>query len=78
MTTYYRQVFEIEVLSDDEPIDGDLENIRYQITDGHCSGVIHETICETVTPERMAKLLIAQGSDPEFFGLNENGEEVED
>jgi hypothetical protein len=29
-----------------------------------------------VTSQEMAKLLISQSSDPAFFGLNENGEEI--
>lgn len=77
MTNFTRQVFEIEVLSDDGPISGSLDNINYEITEGHCSGVIKEIIREEQIPgEKMAKLLINQDSDPEFFGLDENGNTV--
>lgn len=65
---YYRTVYEIEVLSDIPPPSlPTLEQIAYDITEGHSSGVLNETIQEEVSRERMAELLIAQGSDPEFL-----------
>jgi hypothetical protein len=73
MRKFYRQTFEIEVLSEDKPIIKDLNVINYQITEGDCSGVIKEITCEEVPPEKMALLLISQGSDPEFFRLDEHG-----
>lgn len=71
----YRQVFEIEVLSEGEPLnDVSLEDISYEITDGHSSGVFKETVREEVTSDKMAELLKAQGSDPTFLlGEDYNG-----
>ena len=64
----YRQVFEVEVLSEGEPLnDVSLEDIGYEITEGHSSGVVKETIREKVNADKMAELLKAQGSDPEFL-----------
>jgi hypothetical protein len=74
-TTYHRTVLTIEVLSEDEPYEGGLEKLSYEITEGSCSGAILDETYEEVTPERMAELLVAQGSDPAFFGLNEDAEE---
>ncbi len=66
--TLYRQVFEVEVLSEGEPLnDVILQDIAYEITEGHSSGVVKETVREEVTADRMAELLKAQGSDPEFL-----------
>lgn len=64
----YRQVFEVEVLSEGEPLnDVSLDDIAYEITDGHSSGVLKETIREQVSANKMRRLLKAQGSDPEFL-----------
>jgi hypothetical protein len=62
-------------LSEDTPIDGDvtLAQLDYLINDGDCSGLIHEPVVVELSAEEVAKELIAQGSDPEFFGLDEDG-----
>jgi hypothetical protein len=75
---FYRQLFEVEVLSEGEPLNNvSLQDIDYEITDGHCSGIVKETVREEVTPERMAQLLKAQGSDPEFLlGEDEADEQL--
>jgi hypothetical protein len=74
---FYRQIFEVEVLSEGEPLNNvSLQDIDYQITDGHCSGIVKETVREEVSSEKIAELLKAQGSDPEFLlGDDENTEE---
>lgn len=73
-TKYYRTVFQIEVLSEDRISgDADLEYILSAITDGDCSGVVRCVSSLPVSAKAMARLLIEQGSDPGFFGLDENG-----
>ena len=65
----FRQVFEVEVLSEGEPLASDiaLGRIEYEITECVVLRLVaREVICEEVTPERMRGLLIAQGSDPDF------------
>lgn len=64
----YRTVFQIEVLSRG-PYDPneDLEQINYDIVEGSCSGQVTKISSEAVTPEQMAELLTAQGSDPSFL-----------
>ena len=42
-----------------------------------CSGSVSIISQEQVTPPQMAKMLQEQGSDPEFFGIDENGMEIE-
>jgi len=76
---FYRTVIQIEILSE-EPYEGDdLENILYDITDGDCSGQISDVVRNEVkNGKEMAGLLIAQGSDPEFFQINEDGDETEE
>lgn len=75
---FYRQVFTVEVLSEDVPLRCDnLSEIDYAITYGDRSGMVNETVCEEVTAEKMAQLLMDQGSDPEFFRIDEDGNDLE-
>lgn len=75
---FYRTVVQVEVLSE-EPYDfEDLEQVRYDITEGHCSGQVTTLPTEEVDGPAMAKLLRGQGSDPEFFELDEQGNDVDD
>ncbi len=77
-TTYHRTVVEIVILTEDEPWGGELCDLHSDITDGDCSGAMTIKSNEEVSPKRMAKLLKSQGSDPGFFGLNENGSPVDE
>ena len=65
---YYRTVFKIEVLSD-EPIGPGigLEDIAYEISEGHCSGMFLDEEVEECNEERIIELLKKQGSDPSFL-----------
>lgn len=76
--TFYRHVFSIEVLSEEELGSMSLVDIEEAITTGHCSGQFLETAVTKVRPKTMAKLLLKQGSDPEFFQLDEQGNDLED
>ena len=79
MRKFYRRVVTIEILSEDEPAEWeDLSDLEYLMTEDHCSGRTDVGFPEEVTPAQMAKLLIAQGSDPEFFGLTEDGNDVQE
>ena len=76
---FHRTVFQVEVLSAD-PLDGDmtLEDIDNAITTGDCSGVFNMTVNEIVDGLTMAMLLQAQGSDPEFFALDEESDDLDE
>lgn len=75
----FKTVFKIEVLSEEQLADGiDLEQIAYQITDGPCSGLVTIESCDEVSTVEMAQLLLAQGSDPGFFMLDEDGNYTEE
>lgn len=69
---FRKMVLQIEVLFDDTITDdssfGDLDTIKYEITEGHSSGgPIKAVSDEKVSPQEMAKLLEDQGSDPSFL-----------
>lgn len=78
---YYRNVYVVEVLSD-EPIPDSLAwenlgNIEHEITFGGSSGQVKRTVTnEEVSREKMAELLQAQGSDPEFLLGDEDDDQA--
>lgn len=74
---FYRQVVAIEILSE-EPINFSLAEIAEEIKNGDCSGVWNVTEDEEIDAPTCAKLLIKQGSDPEFFQIDENGNDLEE
>ncbi|MGV8847217.1 hypothetical protein [Tessaracoccus sp.] len=64
----FRTVIHLEILSvGPVPDETDLAVITYQMDQGDYSGMVIDSSSEEVTRERMAELLIAQGSDPEFL-----------
>lgn len=75
---FYRSVVTLEILSETPIADrlGEmrLEDIAYEITDGDWSGDWNSEHDELDGPA-MAKALQAQGSDPGFFRLTEDGED---
>lgn len=76
---FYRTVFQIEVLSEDEyPADAELEQIRHDILEGDCSGDVKCVKQQVTGGRKMAKLLLAQGSSPDFFNLADNGKDLLD
>ena len=77
---FWKTVITLEVLSEDEPIDDSegLLEIYDEITYGACSGISNVVKQQQLTPKEAAEALIKQGSDPEFFGIDEDGNEVED
>jgi hypothetical protein len=76
--TFYRTVVTVEVLSED-PLNFDtLEDLHHAITTGDCSGRYETTKTETLNGKDTAAGLIAQGSDPGFFQLDEEGNDCDD
>ena len=75
---FYRTVVQIEILSEEPYECDDLEGIAYDITEGHCSGEIKDVVRnEEKTGKEMADLLISQGSDPGFFEIDAEGNDLE-
>lgn len=77
---FYRTIIRYEILSE-EPLGSlSLEDIHYECTEGHCSGVFlpAERDNQEVDGAEMAIMLIEQGSDPEFFQLDEDGNDVDE
>ena len=75
---FYRTVFVVEVLSEDPYDPEDLSDVAVDITTGDMSGEWGIKSSTEVDAPTMAKLLLNQRSDPGFFRLTEDGEDVED
>ena len=78
MRKFYKTTFTVEVLSELPLGDLGLEDIQYEITEGHCSGVTTTSEVKELSGPEMAKELLAQGSDPEFFDLDADGKDFRD
>lgn len=74
---FFKTVIQIEVLSED-PFEWDsLNDIKYAITHGPCSGEVIEKARYKLTGKQVAKALRKQGSDPSFFNLDDHGNQTE-
>lgn len=76
MSKFYKTIVTVEILSDELIEQPSLADINYQIMEGDWSGQYSVTSSTEITPAEMAQAMIAQGSDPEFFGLNDLGEDI--
>lgn len=75
---FYKTTFRIEVLSEGElPDFATLGRIEEAFTTGDCSGVWTEELTQPLTPREAAQALLDQGSDPGFFQLDDDGNDVE-
>jgi hypothetical protein len=72
---FYKSTITVTVLSEEPiPPDASLADIAYNFTEGGDSGDWELTKVEELDGKQAAAALIAQGSDPEFFGLTEDEE----
>lgn len=71
---FYRTTWTVVILSEEPvPESAPLENVLQECVNGDYSGRCAITKTEEINGQEMAKALIEQGSDPSFFGLNEDG-----
>lgn len=74
---FYRTVLQVEVLSE-EPYNFDsLQATAYDIDEGGCSGKVEVVKSEVLNARQAAKALDNQGSAPEFFRIDEKGNDLE-
>lgn len=64
---YYKTIIQVEVLSDELYILSSLEDVNYDITEGHCSGIVFMKSQTELTEKQVARALKRQGSDPSFL-----------
>ena len=75
---FHMTIIQVTVLSEYPYEGGSLSQIDHDITEGDCSGA-HEVISQLeLTGKEMAEALMKQASDPGFFRLTPEGEDVTD
>ncbi len=75
---FYKTVITVEVLSESPYKETNLETIAFDIKDGECSGNVNITSEEELTSKQMVDALKNQGSDTEFFNLDEEGNDLDE
>jgi len=75
---FYKTQVVVTVLSE-EPINPNcnLEDLYYAITEGECSGVTEIMEPTELNGKEAANALLEQASDPEFFDIDENGDDLD-
>jgi hypothetical protein len=72
---FFRQVFTVTLYAEDQPLEwDDLGDVHHAIDTGGCVGKIAEAIDE-ISAKEAALGLMAAGSEPNFFGLDDDGNE---
>jgi hypothetical protein len=71
-----KTVIIVEVISAEAFEFNDLSDIHYQIIAGYCSGDYRTSESTWLTGKEAADAVIAQGSYPEFFGIDEDGNDL--
>jgi len=75
--TFYKTTYEVQVLHQEPiPAEWDLKDVLDECDDGAYSGDVLSQESVVVGPQTMRKLLIKQGSTPEFFDIA-NGDEID-
>lgn len=80
MRRFYKTVITVTVLSEGAPVpDGaGLQDIDREITDGEWSGEVENDGGVELTAKQAAEALMAQGSDPLLFRLDDEGNTLND
>lgn len=79
MRKFYKTTITLTILSEDRPVDNlSMEGIGYAVTDGDC--VLHTRTdgYVEVPAAEMARLLDEAGSEPDYFMLTPEGEDLRD
>lgn len=74
---FYVHTFTVKVLTDCMFFQSfDLQELHRETMYG--ASVLHsmESVCESVTEDDMAELLVEAGADPEFLGIEEDSEAI--
>jgi hypothetical protein len=75
---FYKTVVSYEILSEEPIGEVSLEDIAYECENGHWSGVFGDTVITELTGKEMAEAARKQGTDPEFFMLDDDGNTIDE
>jgi len=73
---FYKTVFELTVLSEAVLENMSLGELSYECMEGELSGSLTTKSVNGMTAKEAADALTAQGSDPEFFQLDSEGNDL--
>lgn len=74
---FYKTVFVVEVLSQGLPVDNmALSEVLQEAEIGEFSAIVSDVTVTGLTAKEAAEELIKQSSDPEFFGLDKEGNDL--
>jgi hypothetical protein len=75
---FYKTEIKVIVLSEDPYNYESLSQVAFDIEEGECSGQVKVEKQSKLSGELMAQALQEQGSDPQFFQLTEEGEDIDE
>ena len=75
---FYKTFFTVTVLSEEPPKDMSMGELAYECMEGVLSGAIKMGSQIIMDGKQAAEALKEQGSDPEFFHLDEEGNDLND
>ncbi len=75
--TFHRTTIQVEVLSESPIGPVALDTLHYMITQGDCSGHLKTLDQEELDGKQAAEALRSQASDPSFFNLTDEGEDLD-
>ena len=76
---FFKTVFQVTVLSEEKLVGPfGLDYLAEEVKEGEWSGEMKMLIHKEINGKQAAKALLAQGSEPEFFQIDENGNDLED
>jgi hypothetical protein len=75
--TFHRTVIQVEVLSESPIGPVALDTLHHMITEGDCSGHMKTLGQEELDGKQAAEALLSQASDPSFFNLTDEGEDLD-
>ena len=75
----YRTIIQYEILSDEPYHDENLDEIVFECYEGSWSGNLGKTkvLNQELRGKKAIKFIKEQGSDPAFFGMDDQGNEIE-
>lgn len=77
---FHKYIFQYEIVSE-VPLQVDdlnIEDLHHLTYEGPCSGRMLETHYVELNAKEAADALIEQGSDPEFFQIDQDGNDVDE
>lgn len=74
---FFKTIVKVTVLSEEPIHEMELNELHYAITEGGMSGEVEYGFQNKLNGKQAAMELLAQGSDPSFFRLTEDGEDIE-